>query len=288
MKNNKLSSIAILLVSVIVSIFLALFLPGLLLNYYTDSIYEVRKQVPPEYYANSSSSISLMTSKQLTTYERMRLISGLWDCYIKDVPQLKGSEEYNIVSKAKQKINELAEAGLYPYRISENEMYYWDVRKYYCIESNFETLSTAYWKIKLIRYDNTLSHDLLITDEGVILYLEYNGAPTNRNLFSISDAYRSLPIASERVCSYASFETDDYVLSYKDVSLPEHIDSLGVMTLGTFWNQSKDTLEKSMENNYESYEFYSILQSNTQNITTGNIKYIFQIIPYMTNSSSKK
>lgn len=288
MKNNKLSSTLILIFSIIVSVFLALFLPGLLLNIYTDSIYDAKKQVPPEYYANSASSVSLMASKQLSDYERMRLISGLWDCNIEEVPKLKGSEEYNIVSTAKLKINELAEADLYPYRIGEDDMYYWDVSKYNCIESNFETLSTSYWKISLVRYDNALTHDLLITDEGVILYLEYNGKPTERTIRSLSDAYRSLPITSERVCSYTPLSADDYVLSYKDTPLPDSIDSLGVLTCGTFWIQSKDMLEATMENNYESYEFYSILQSSTTSNDDNKIKYVYQIIPFMPNSASEK
>lgn len=285
MKKRKITSLIIALISVLLLVAITLIVPGFLLNMYADSFFGIKKQVPPEYYANSASYISLMASKQLTDYERIRLISGLWECNTEEAVDVKGSEEYKIVTTAKTQLNKLADVGLYPYKIKENEMYYWDVKKYTCVESNFETLSSNYWRIKLVRYDNALTHDLLITDEGIILYLEYNGMPTDNEIKSLEDQFRYLTIASERLCSYTALDTSDLVLSYRDCSLPDRIDTLGVITLGSYWIQTKSALDECFEHNYESYEFYSVLQSFSEDYMGKNCHYVFQLIPYTTESA---
>ncbi len=286
MKKHNIPSIVITVLSVLIIVTAALFLPETTLRFYTDSFFGEKNKVAPELYANSASSISIMASKQLTDYERTRLISGLWECNVSEDEELKGSEEYRIVTTSKTKLNELADAGIYPYKIKEGEMYYWDVKKYICVESNFETLSTDYWRIKLVRYDNAVTHDILITDEGLILYIEYNGVPTDSILLSPEYSFRLLPIAKERLCSYTPLDTSDYVLSYKDVVLPDKIDSLGVVTLGSFWIQTTSLLDECFENNYESYEFYSVLQSYSEDGTGEKCRFVFQMIPYAPESSS--
>lgn len=286
MKKHKLSSLIITFCSVILLVVLTLLVPGISLDLYSDSLFGTANQVPPEYYANYASSISIMASKQLTDYERILLVSGLWDCVVTEETEIKGSEEYQIVTKAKNELNNLADAGLYPYRIEEGEMYYWDVKNYTCVESNFNTLSTKYWIIKLVRYDNLVSHNILITDEGIILNIEYNGTPSDLYVHSLEERFRYLSISEGRLCSYTAFDKTDSVLSYRDLPLPGKIDRLGVITLGSYWVQTRTSLDEIFENNYESYEFYSVLQCIDEDESGRCYHYVFQMIPYATDSTS--
>lgn len=150
----------------------SVFLPKQFLNRkYSNKQYKV-ETAPETYYRASNTAMAKKASELLATYEKTNLITGAWDSFCKkanyDDALLK---ETDAVALAKLKIDELYELELYPYSLSSsyNNWYSWTTDLYSYSDTNFNTYTCYLWVITFTRFDNSMTHTILMTEDGVIL-----------------------------------------------------------------------------------------------------------------------
>lgn len=172
MKIKKKIIPILLAVLTILAISGAVFIPKQLLNRkYTNKQNKI-ETAPESYYLASNTAMSKKVSELLATYEKTNLITGAWDsvCSKANYEDALLSES-EAVALAKRKIDELHELDLYPYSLSSsyNNWYSWTTDLYSYSDTNFNTYTCYLWVITFTRFDNTMTHTILMTEDGVIL-----------------------------------------------------------------------------------------------------------------------
>ncbi|MDD6328605.1 MAG: hypothetical protein Q4D54_01815 [Eubacteriales bacterium] len=172
MKNkNKIIPFILILLTVF-TICGAIFVPKYLLNRKYTNIQNKVTAAPENYYLASNTAMAKKASELLATYEKTNLITGSWDnvCQKADYQDAL-LKESDAVALAKQKIDELNALELYPYSLSSsyNNWYSWTTDLYSFTDTNFNTYTCYLWIITFTRFDNALTHTILMTEDGVIL-----------------------------------------------------------------------------------------------------------------------
>lgn len=127
---------------------------------------------PESYYLASNTAMAKKASELLATYEKTNLITGAWDSVCKKANYEDALlRETDAVALAKSKIDELHELELYPYSLSSsyNNWYSWSTDLYSFSDTNFNTYTCYLWVITFTRFDNSMTHTILMTEDGVIL-----------------------------------------------------------------------------------------------------------------------
>lgn len=166
-----------LIAGFMIVIFLGITVPGIVLHLYFSSKLNVPNKVNEEQYSAVGSAISKNASKKLTEYERMKLISGVWESTRNEVNASETSlSEVEAVELAREAVETLYASGAYPYHFesSYDNWYSWETHCYKCVENAFHTYSAYYFKVTFYRYDNNEFHEILITEKGTLLAIRNN------------------------------------------------------------------------------------------------------------------
>lgn len=172
MKNKYKIIPFLLIILTVFTICGAIFIPKNLLNRKYSNIQNKVTAAPENYYLASNTAMAKKASELLATYEKTYLITGSWDSVCKKADYQDALlKETDAVALAKQKIDELYALELYPYSLSSsyNNWYSWTTDLYSYTDTNFNTYTCYLWIITFTRFDNTLTHTILMTEDGVIL-----------------------------------------------------------------------------------------------------------------------
>lgn len=201
----------------------SLFLPSFMLNRKLEKDLNKTMQAPKEYYNTSTSAISKELSSQMSSYEKMELITGIWPREIQEVSI--SDTDFNVwdyIDEAKSDINNLYLKELYTSQITTdyNNWYTFDARLYLCTDTTFNTYSTYYWILTFTKYDRSQVHHVLLTNDGVLL-CAYN-CPYEEEVDILELYIESIndPAYSTDVISENSVTTDDTCL-YFNIIKPE-------------------------------------------------------------------
>ncbi|MDE6761005.1 MAG: hypothetical protein K2J90_10060 [Lachnospiraceae bacterium] len=174
---NKKKHKSLLIYGFPVIVLAGILLPGILLHIIFSMDLGKTLPAPRDYYIASNSVISRNASSKLTEYEKMKLISGVWESTETPVDSSQsGITETDAVELAKKAVDELYEDMLYPYHFdsSYGNWYSWDAELYQCTESTFHTYTAYYWMIHFYKYDDTETHKILMTENGTLLCISVN------------------------------------------------------------------------------------------------------------------
>lgn len=147
-------------------------IPNTVLKNKYNSIANNYTTVPEEYYKGSSDLMAERASNMLSTSDRLKMFTGLWDShYEKIAPDSRSLSESGAANMAKSEIEDLYRLNLYPYSLlSEYDNWYsWEAELYRYSETSFNTYSCDLWVITFTKYDNSLSHTIYMTEDGIIL-----------------------------------------------------------------------------------------------------------------------
>ncbi len=167
-------------------------LPGILLHIFFSMNLGKALPAPRDYYIASNSVISKNASSKLTEYEKMKLISGVWESTETSVDSSQSDiTETEAADLAKKAVEELYQNTLYPYHFdsSYGNWYSWDAELYKCTESTFHTYTAYYWLIHFYKYDDTETHTILMTEKGTLLCISVNRPNLKPNPNNSSSSY---------------------------------------------------------------------------------------------------
>lgn len=175
------------------------------------------------YYLAARSNLAKIASKNLSYADRMKIISGSWASSFKECSLDSGFiSETEAVALAKQQLEYYYKTEVYPYSLisSYNNWYSWDAKLYEYTDTTFNTYTVYLWCIKFTKYDNSLEHTILMTENGTILNAEANSRFSND--ISIINAYLtdSLSYDLSRLLGNPSLSLIEYTNNVDDITIP--------------------------------------------------------------------
>lgn len=266
MKKRDLLTFIISVILIIAVILSAFYLPEYFLSRYAESGNNQLIIPPVEADQINNTALSVMASMQLQNYEKMRLISHSWEGSSESVgAEYSDEDAHSMVELAKSRLKEYYRVGLYPTDFTSNDgasWYNWEANRYCSTDATFHRFSAYYWVIKLVKYDQTETHWIMIMEDGTILAAGCQTQFPKKSIVRMSLRYASLPIIRGRSCTYTELKTDERVPYYEDLPIDPSPTSVGELSI-------------KLKNGTEDY--YLMQQINT---TYGSLHYGFQIIPF--------
>ena len=84
MKRGTLKNIIFVAAALIIAV-VSIILPGIILDYLNKKEVADLRDVPAEYYAGASEAVIVNSSRQLSDYENLQLVTGIWESEITTV-----------------------------------------------------------------------------------------------------------------------------------------------------------------------------------------------------------
>ena len=184
--------------------------------------------VPAEYYSGPSIAVVKSASRQLSSYQRLQLITNVWDSDTSAATKEECSiSEYDAYELAAERISELYNNGLYPEKISSEyqNWYSWKATPYKAVDTTFGIYAAIYWEISFTRYDSPETHTIIIDENGELLYAFANGKTEYSNFTpdveasttDVSAKNISTDIISNYHIDVLENNSDIKIISYSDV-----------------------------------------------------------------------
>lgn len=149
---------------------------------------------PAEYYSAANLAVARNASAQLGTYQKLQLITGKWESFIRDAASYEITlADYEAATVAKEQIEILYQKGLYPSNLkSDYENWYtWDAKTYKAVDATFATYVAYYWDISFQKYDGTETHRVCMLEDGTIFLAEAD-IPRGLDTSGLKNATNSL------------------------------------------------------------------------------------------------
>lgn len=204
-------------------------LPRLVLKHMTDRQLSVVETAPESYYLASGTAMAKNASEQLSSLDRIKLISGVWESNCVQVSSDEGNlSESEIISLVKSQMEYYYKQNVYPYSLSStySNWYSWTTELYRYTDTVFNTYTTYLWVVHFTRFDNTLEHTILITENGTILAAQVNDS--NKPFSSIKKIYMNENINDILGDSNIKLETVSENVSGYDIPQYPYIDVVGI------------------------------------------------------------
>lgn len=183
-KNSKIKKPIIihtlnflLLAATFAVVALAIFMPKSLLKNKVDAELMQVAEVPDNYYLASQTATARTASENLSSLDKIRLISGAWDSTMSECAVTEGFLTSNVaVSLAKKQIDLCYNAGIYPVSFSSeyDGWYSFETNLYKYTDNTFGTYTAYLWEVTFTKFDNSEYHTILISENGTILCAETN------------------------------------------------------------------------------------------------------------------
>ena len=204
-------------------------LPKLFLDRHQKKNLDKVNVVPTEYYSGPSVAVVKSASRQLSFYQKLQLITNVWDSNISIASKEECSiSEYEAYTLAAGSIFKLHyNKGLYPELLnSEYENWYsWKATPYKAVDTTFGIYAAIYWEIVFTRYDSSETHTVIIDENGEVLYAlavgkeEYSDYEPhiNETVTELSVNNISKDIINNYHISVLEDNPDTKIVSYTDV-----------------------------------------------------------------------
>ncbi len=240
MKNNKIKSnnhskrhISIIGTFIIcICIFFAcasVYLPKLFLDRQQKKHLDKVNVVPTEYYSGPSVAVVKSASRQLSSYQRLQLITNVWDSNISIASKEEcGISEYDAYTLATDSIFRLHHnQELYPELLGSayRNWYSWKATPYKAVDTTFGIYAAIYWEIVFTKYDGSETHTVIIDENGELLYAFASGKKDysdyepyiNKTITEVSVNNISKDIISNYHISVLEENPDTKIITYTDV-----------------------------------------------------------------------
>ncbi|MCR5700843.1 MAG: hypothetical protein K6G76_01715 [Lachnospiraceae bacterium] len=252
MKNKTLFNI-IICITALALVSFCVVLPRFILRRNTEKKFNTVAEVPAEYYSGPSEAVVKNASKQLSTYQKLQLISGIWDSEISEASDSEiNITELDAKDLAITKLIDLSSNGLYPTNVDSDyqKWYSWEAHSYKAVDTTFQTYAAIYWDITFTKYDNSESHRIIITENGDVLFANASSNTSKKNFGNFSPKLDNIKYV---------LANDNYSdTSSKDINVTRITSSSDNMSLPT------STLLSSAENYINSMPHF--VSSNTEHI----------------------
>ncbi len=169
-KINKLLVGAIILCLLAVSS--SFLIPQLLLDQRKENSTDIIYVAPESYYVESGNAMARNTSSNLTSLEQIKLISGDWESTGTECSLDQGFlTENEAVHLARYSLNDFYNMGIFPYSndANYNNWCSWEAKLYCYTDTLFNTYSAYLWVITFTKFDNSSTHTVYMTENGVIV-----------------------------------------------------------------------------------------------------------------------
>ncbi len=184
--------------------------------------------VPAEYYSGPSVAVVKSASRQLSSYQRLQLITNAWESDTSPATKDECSiSEYDAYTLAMESISGLYDNGLYPEKLSSEyqNWYSWKATPYKALDTTFGIYAAIYWEINFTRYDSDETHTIIIDESGELLYAFANGKTeyakfepsVNSSTTEVSAKEISKDIISNYHISILEENSDAKLTAYDDV-----------------------------------------------------------------------
>lgn len=150
----------------------AICVPRYLLIQKYDTLASQIHAVPEAYYLASNTAMAKRASELLSATDKMKLITGVWDSEYEEIPVSEATiSESKAVEMAKNQLEYLFALNLFPDSVksSYNNWYSWSSKVYSYSEQSFHTYTCNLWEITFEKYDKSMKHTILMTEDGIIL-----------------------------------------------------------------------------------------------------------------------
>lgn len=252
--------------------------PGIVLTKKNNAIVNHAAALSRNYYSGTTPTISRNASAQLSAYQKMELISGVWESNTVTAEAEESTlTEYEAVNLALESLNELYQYGNYPSRFSVSFKNWctWTATLYKATDSSFHTYCAYYWKLVFDKYDASESHTVLIMEDGTLL-CAYASVTDKIPINTISKYLSGKP--SQKQLSIVEYNGSVSSLPlYPDIELPDgnpHIKDAGIMVVGSAGLKSLSEVNEAYANSDNNYEYYYIYQ------ILSDEGYMYCVIPY--------
>lgn len=197
MKKHNSGKNIFIFAGVMIIVLGGMILPENILSFQKRQEYNKVKPVEQKYLA-SSAAMARDASANLTSYEHLQLITGQWESEVKTAHDYEIAQtDYEAVVLAKKKIKELYHLKQYPVDLSSKyaNWYNWRAFSYKTVDTTFQTYTSYYWVIQFEKYDETETHTIRMTEDGIIFLAEAVMKETPDDS-QIADAAQVLPQGS--------------------------------------------------------------------------------------------
>lgn len=178
MKKNKRNMIYALLFCGTLGIAMTgVFVPGQLLTIQSRSGIGVAESVSEKYFSAAGSAVARNASANLSVYEKMQLISGVWESELSDAASYEMElQNFEAVVNAREAMKILYDAGFYPVDISEKygNWYAWEAQARKAVDSTFYTYTAYFWEIRFSKYDGDEEHTVYMLEDGTVFLANAN------------------------------------------------------------------------------------------------------------------
>lgn len=150
-------------------------LPDVFLKMQSQSKLDKVEKVPEAYYSAAGTALARNMSQNLSTYERLQLIGGVWkskvECLDSEDPD---TGIYDALEQVRSDIYELYEQHLYPEDLgTEYENWYtWEAVPCQAVDEVFSAYSAEFWKFHFVRYDGSVEHTIYALSDGTVFLAE--------------------------------------------------------------------------------------------------------------------
>lgn len=172
-KKNKILLNLIICTAALALVSSSVVLPRYILKSNAEKNYNTVTEVPTDFYSGPSEAVVKNASKQLSNYQKLQLISGLWESEISAASDSETNiSELDAKDLAISKLISLSSDGLYPINVDSDyqKWYSWEASAYKAVDTTFRTYAAIYWDVTFTKYDNSESHRIIITENGDVLF----------------------------------------------------------------------------------------------------------------------
>lgn len=172
-KKNKILLNLIIFTAALALVSSSVVLPKYILKSNSEKNYNTVTEVPTDFYSGPSEAVVKNASKQLSNYQKLQLISGLWESEISAASDSETNiSELDAKDLAISKLISLSSDGLYPINVDSDyqKWYSWEASAYKAVDTTFRTYAAIYWDVTFTKYDNSESHRIIITENGDVLF----------------------------------------------------------------------------------------------------------------------
>ncbi len=193
MKNSFNKKSLLLIIPCIIAVVASLSVPDLLLSKTKENSTNIIAIAPESYYVESGNAMARNASSNLSSLDQIKLISGAWESNESVCGLDQGFlTENEAIQLARYSLDIFYDLGVFPYSSSSNYNNWcsWDAKLYCYTDSLFNTYSAYLWVISFTRFDNSVTHTIYMTENGVILGA--NTTDTHYRANNIMSAYTDL------------------------------------------------------------------------------------------------
>lgn len=262
MHKQKKKPLIIGILCMFITIIISLFLPGFLIQLEINQQMNKVFSATPDQYLASKTTLAKDSSLKMSSYEKINMINGSIDSTIQKVDISQANlTEIEAIQLAKYQIELLYENRLYPCSILSDykNWYNYSSEVYQYTENAFNTYTSFLWDITFVKYDKSLTHRILMTEDGVIL-----SAQVNRLHFFITDPEEVINTDSIKdiMKNYIKYNDDATFITMDN--LPELMKSNYFM-LNEYPNYKQNCMSFSMHTSYYTIQDYILYQYKNMN-----------------------